>query len=41
MVRAKNLRNVVGMEGMYVVPDLTMMQQEDRKLREEVRRMKE
>ena len=36
MFRPKNLRNVVGMERMYVVPDLTKVQQEeDRKLREE------
>ena len=42
MFRAKKLRNVVGMERMYVVPDLTKVQQEeDRKLREEVRRMKD
>ena len=41
MCRGKKLRNVSGMDKVFIVPDLTLKQQdEDRKLREEIRKLK-
>ena len=40
--RAKKLRYVPEMNKIYIVPDLTLVQQqEDKKLREEVKRLRE
>ena len=42
LARAKNLKKADGMQGYYIVPDLTKIQQEDdKKLRNEVRRLRE
>jgi hypothetical protein len=41
LAKAKELRNMEGMDKIYIVPDLTKMQQDaDRKLREEVRNLR-
>jgi hypothetical protein len=41
LARAKNLKSEIGFDSVYVVPDLTVVQQmEDRRLREEVRRLR-
>ena len=40
--RAKNLKNRIGMEKFYIVPDLTQEQQrEDKRLRDEVKRLRD
>ena len=40
--RAKNLKNKIGMEKFYIVPDLTQEpQREDKRLRDEVKRLRD